>query len=59
MEKLLDFFSGYKTYMGILFGALYYSGHVYFGYEISEYVLTAVATWTGVSMRYAIKKAEK
>lgn len=53
---MLDFLSGYKTYIGIVAFAVYAILITAGVVESNELVWTAIATWTGVAYRMAIVK---
>jgi hypothetical protein len=56
MSDLLKFLDGYKTYIGIAFGAGY-AVLINLGVVGSdEYVWTAIASWTGIAFRQALNK---
>lgn len=58
MNKVIEFLDGKKTYFGVA-AALVYSALIYFGIVANnEVIWTAILSWTGVSLRLAIKKAE-
>jgi hypothetical protein len=55
MEKVIKFLDGKKVYIGIGTGVVY-SVLVYFGVvESNELVWAAIAGWTGVAFRLAVK----
>ena len=56
MQKVTDFLAGKKTYIGFA-AAMIYTGLIYFGVvESNELIWGAIATWTGVALRLAVKQ---
>lgn len=55
MNKVISFLEGKKTIIGVVAGAVYsvliQQGVV----ENNQYVWTAIATWTGISFRLAVR----
>ena len=55
MLRLADYLKGKKTYIGIAVGIIYSVG-IYFGIVASnELIWTAIAGWTGIAFRLAVK----
>lgn len=56
MEKVISYLDGKKTYIGIGLGVIY-SVLIYLNVvESNELIWTAIAGYTGVALRLAVKK---